>query len=344
MSSDAIQRTFGGGGGQNEFLNIGDAFLTVLNASGTAMVFSTYLGGSQDDTAQAIALDNAGSVYFAGNTLSRNLPGTAAAFQGAFGGAGTVGRVMGDAFLTKFSGFTVTPSINAVVNAASNTPGLVSPGMIFVVYGSGVGPAQLTGGSVSNGKVTANAGGVRILINGIAAPILYVSSAASAGVIPYEVSGSGAAQIIVEVNGVQSTPFQVPVVAAVPALFSINYSGSGQGAILNEDLTLNSASNPAPAGSVITLFGTGEGLTNPAGVDGQVAVSTFPVPQLQPASVTIGGQAATDIPYAGAAPAAVAGALQINVRIPANLSSGNQPVRFSVGSFQSQPNLTVAVK
>ena len=197
---------------------------------------------------------------------------------------------------------------------------------------------------MSNGKVTTNAGGVRILINGIAAPILYVSSAASAGVIPYEVSASGAAQIIVEVNGVQSTPFQVPVVAAVPALFSINYSGSGQGAILNEDLTLNSASNPAPAGSVITLFGTGEGLTNPAGVDGQVAVSTFPVPQLQPASVTIGGQAATDIPYAGAAPAAVAGALQINVRIPANLSSGNQPVRFSVGSFQSQPNLTVAVK
>ena len=59
---------------------------------------------------------------------------------------------------------------------------------------------------------------------------------------------------------------------AAPALFSANSSGKGNGAILNQDNTPNSPANPAEKGSVVVLFGTGEGQTNPRGVDGRIAM------------------------------------------------------------------------
>ncbi len=58
-----------------------DAFLTKLNASGTAEVFSTYLGGSGDDGATGIAVDASGNTWLRGNTKSTNFPVTPGAFQ-----------------------------------------------------------------------------------------------------------------------------------------------------------------------------------------------------------------------------------------------------------------------
>jgi beta-propeller repeat-containing protein len=52
----------------------GDGFLTVLGPAGSALVFSTYLGGSDDDAATAVAVDSTGKVYVAGNTASINFP------------------------------------------------------------------------------------------------------------------------------------------------------------------------------------------------------------------------------------------------------------------------------
>lgn len=61
-----IQSVYGGG----------DAFITKLNAAGTGLVYSTYLGGSGVDQASKIAVDLAGNAYVAGNTSSLNFPGT----------------------------------------------------------------------------------------------------------------------------------------------------------------------------------------------------------------------------------------------------------------------------
>jgi hypothetical protein len=63
-----------------------DAFVTKLNPTGTALVFSTYLGGSNDDGAISIALDSAGNVWLKGNTQSSNFPVTPGAFQTVAGG------------------------------------------------------------------------------------------------------------------------------------------------------------------------------------------------------------------------------------------------------------------
>ena len=77
-------------------------------------------------------------------------------------------------------------------------------------------------------------------------------------------------------------------------------------------------------------------------VDGKIASEVFPAPSL-PVTATVGGQSATVL-YAGAVPFQVAGLLQVNLRLPANLTPGNQPVVITVGSTQSQSNLTVAVR
>jgi uncharacterized protein (TIGR03437 family) len=89
---------------------------------------------------------------------------------------------------------------------------------------------------------------------------------------------------------------------------------------LNEDGPVNSTSNPAAKGSIVVLYGTGEGQTSPTGVDGRLALNVFPKPVL-PVSVRIGGRVA-EVLYFGAAPGLVAGVSQANVRIPADVSTG----------------------
>jgi uncharacterized protein (TIGR03437 family) len=235
------------------------------------------------------------------------------------------------------------PSISAVANAASNRAGAVSPGEIVEIYGAGIGPAALAVSSLDpNGRLSNLWAATRILFDGVAAPLLYVSGSQAAAIVPYAVDGHAQTQITVEYQGTASSPMAVPVVAAAPGIFSADTSGQGQGAILNQDNSLNSTSNPAASGSIVVLYATGEGQTAPGGVDGQMAGQPFPAPKLA-VTVAVNGQNA-EILYAGAAPGEVAGLLQINIRLPLGLTAGNIPVSFSVGGTASQPGLTVAVK
>ena len=114
----------------------------------------------------------------------------------------------------------------------------------------------------------------------------------------------------------------LPVAPVAPSIFSADYTGSGQGAILNQDgVTVNSTAAPAAKGSIIAIYATGEGQTNPGGVDGQLANgATLPKPKL-PIQVLINGKPA-EVQYAGAAPKAVAGLFQVNAKIPRRHSVG----------------------
>ncbi len=103
-----IQATFGGGGTScngNTNVPCGDAFVTKLNSTGMALVYSTYLGGSGEDGGVAIKIDSTGAAYVAGETDSSNFPTTAGAFQTKFGGGSAgctnTGFTCGDAFVTK---------------------------------------------------------------------------------------------------------------------------------------------------------------------------------------------------------------------------------------------------
>ncbi|MHB8747788.1 MAG: SBBP repeat-containing protein, partial [Aggregatilineales bacterium] len=92
------------GGAYQTFVNGSyDAFVTKLNASGSALVYSTYLGGSGLEKANAIAVDASGNAYVAGYTYSPDFPTTTGAFQTTNGGGNCSVYNCGDAFLTKLN-------------------------------------------------------------------------------------------------------------------------------------------------------------------------------------------------------------------------------------------------
>ncbi len=174
----------------------------------------------------------------------------------------------------------------------------------------------------------------------------YQGSGVSPGeiaIVPYEVAGKASTQLQVEYLGALSDPVTVPVAVAVPGLFTKDFSGTGQGSILNQDESPNTAANPAARGSFVSLYATGEGETNPGGIAGMVGGEKLPKPRL-PVTATIGGVSA-EVTYAGGASGLVAGAMQIYVRVPASIPPGRAtPVQISVGNASSQAGVTLAVQ
>jgi uncharacterized protein (TIGR03437 family) len=236
-------------------------------------------------------------------------------------------------------------STGGIVDAGSFQANPVSPGKIIAIFGTNLGPPVAVGAQVANGALTQTLGNVRVLFDGIPAPLTAASSGQVNAIVPYAVSGRATTSVVVEYQGQRSPAVTVPVQAASPSLFTANASGTGQGAILNQDGSLNGVESPSTRGSIVVLFGTGEGLTTPAGVDGKLAVPPYPAPIL-PLTVQIGGIDA-EVLYAGAAPGLTAGLFQVNVRVPAGLARipgvGQYPVVVRVGSFTSQAGVTVAV-
>ena len=234
-------------------------------------------------------------------------------------------------------------ALRAITNAGSYANGAVAPGEIISLFGTNMGPATGTGLSLTAaGLVSTSLSGVQVLFDGFPAPLIYVRSDQVSAIVPYEVAGRVTAQVTLVYNGQTSAPLTVPVTDSAPALFTADASGKGQGAILNQDSSVNSPSNPAAKGSVVVLYGTGEGATDPPGVDGQIAGSVLPKPKL-PVSVTINGKDAVVL-YAGAAPSEVAGLIQVNVLLPDGINSGSVPVVLRVGSATSQAGVLVSVQ
>src|SRR5207302_375365 len=148
--------------------------------------------------------------------------------------------------------------------------------------------------------------------------------------------------------GQSSNAIGVQISPTAPGIFTANASGTGPGAILNPDFSVNSPSNPAAKGSTVAVYMTGEGLTSPTQATGAVTPGTLPAPQVTPApllpvAVLVDGQPA-GIAYAGEAPRLVAGVLQVNVQIPATARTGDLPLVISIGGTSSQTGVTVSVR
>jgi uncharacterized protein (TIGR03437 family) len=234
-------------------------------------------------------------------------------------------------------------AVAAVTNGASNLPGPVAPGEIVVLYGSGIGPAQVvTGSAGSDGLYGKQLDGVTVSFNGVAAPILYVWKTQVSAVVPYEISGVSA-QVAVGWHGQTTAALSVPVASSAPGLFTWDSSGKGAAAAVNQDLSFNTTASPAHIGDVISLFGTGEGQTNPGGLDGTLGAASPPQASL-PVTVTIGGQLA-QVQYAGGVGGQVAGLMQINARIPSGILPGDAvPVLLQVGNASSPSGVAISVR
>ncbi len=211
------------------------------------------------------------------------------------------------------------PSItdHSVVNAASFIDGSVAPGELVTIFGS-----NLLGTTTQLGTTTTQ---TRVLFNGMPATLLYVANDQVSAIVPNGVAGQKEAQVVVDRNGVLSGTLTIPVAASAPGLFTATANGRGQAAALNENLSINSASNPAAKGSIVVLFGTGAGQ-----------------PEL-PVSVTIDGQGAKVL-YSGPTGDSLAGVIQVNVQLPAGIHSGAVPVVLRLDGGVSQPGVTLAVR
>ena len=319
-------------------------------------------------TPQGLGVDAAGNFYFVdgiSSSVRKVLPGggvvtIAGNGQQGFSGDGGPASV---ALLSHPAGLAITSSGNIYVadtgnqiirqltpvansvgvqDAASGLPGSIAPGEILTIFGSALGPAALTSFTLgTNGLFPTQIAGTSVTFNGTPAPLIYTSAGVVAAIAPYEISKASTATISLTYLGKTYIAASVPVVATAPSMFTANASGSGQAAALNQNLSVNSAANPAKAGSIIVLYATGEGLTN-ASVNGKPAGNTgIPTPFL-PVQVKIGNQIVTP-GYYGGAPTLVAGVMQINAQIPASILPGAVQVQVLVGGYPSQTGVTIAV-
>ena len=241
---------------------------------------------------------------------------------------------------------TAGPVVAAVANAASYASGAVAPGEMLVIYGSSLGGATIVTMQVTSaGLVATTLAGTRVLFDGVPAPLLYTTGNQVSAIVPYGLDGHTQTSLQVEYQGVRSAPFILPVTTAVPGIFTADSSGRGQGAIVNQDGTINTPDNPASPGSLVSIYGTGDGQTLPDGKDGIIIGGAGDLHYtLLPVTASIGGQAA-DVIYAGSVGGEVAGIFQANTRIPKGLPPGDAlPVSLTVGTSSSQVGVTIAVQ
>jgi len=254
-----------------------------------------------------------------------------------------------------FTVLQITVKPVSITNAASYAAGVVSPGENIVIWGTSIGPPNLTYGALiaGGGALSTSAGNTRVLFDGVAAPMVYALATQTSVMVPYEVAGRPTTSVVVEYQGVQSAPLVYSVQAAVPGIYTQNLQGTGPGAILNQDgITVNGPGTMAAKGSVVSIYMTGEGQTSPAGATGAIAPVNVPAPWKQPhlkATATVAGSQAT-VQYYGSAPGLVSGVMQVNVQIPANAPSGALPIVITLTdpatglAYSTQGQVTVSVQ
>lgn len=231
--------------------------------------------------------------------------------------------------------------IKALTSGASLLPGVIAPGEVVVVWGAGLGPAQLTQFQLnSSGAVPTAVGGTRVFFNGIAAPLLYSSGNQVSAVVPFGVTGPRA-DVVVTYQGQVSSSLTATVADVAPALFTLAGSGTGAAVAVNQDGSVNDSGHPAKAGTYVTLYATGGGQTNPPGQDGFPNATPLPLP-VATITVTIGGKDAT-VQFAGGAPGIVAGVLQLNVLVPTGLTAGPVSVVMKAAGSTSPSGVTIYV-
>ncbi len=336
------------------FVPFPSMFVARLDSSGQNLLWSTFAGDFDvsGTSLGAMALDAEGNVWLTGVSASPDVPllpetpRLGDTFAIALSADGThivesrTAPAVGKSILLDGNGNTVllgstgtllrlpaagSPGVAVFgldsAAAPASVVGEVAPGEIISLYGTELGPAASADAltEATTGKLPAALGGSHLTFDGVEAPLLYASSNQVNAIVPFAVSGKLSTNVQLISESGKSESFVLNVVPAAPAIFN-----DGFGAIaLNEDGTLNSVSNPAMPGSVVTVWASGAGVFTPPLSEGAfLGGPPLPAPAL-PVSVLIAGMPTpAEIVYAGAAPYSVAGLLQVSFRLPANAPPG----------------------
>jgi uncharacterized protein (TIGR03437 family) len=215
-------------------------------------------------------------------------------------------------------GLLKSPVISLISNSAGNGAGAVAPGSIVSVYGTNLASGTQTASQNPLPKVLAAS---RILINGLAAPLLSASSTQINAQVPYE-TPAGTATLVAMAGNSASAPAALRIQETAPGIF----------VVLNQDGTVNGPAHAASPGSPLLVLATGLGPTEPSVPTGVAAPSGQPVSAMVPLSASIGGQNATVL-AAGLAPGLV-GVFTVTLSVPQQ-APGNHPLVIQAGGVSS---------
>ena len=309
-------------------------FVAHVDVTASKLLHSTYLAGTAGGTGTALALSADGSVHVAGSTLSTDFPALGGPFQSA--------KSTDYAIFLQSLDFTktpppvtttVTPAIGAVVNGASFAAASLAPGAAITISGTNL--ATSTAHFTSAPPATLE--GTSVSINGQNIPLFYVSPTQINGQVPFEIP-PGAATLKVTANGATSSAFSLTVADAAPGIFLV---GTNRAAATNPDGSVNSSTNPAATGAIVTVYFTGIGpLDHPVATGGSAPLDGTLCKPTRPVTVTIGDQL-VDVQFAGLTPGSISLA-QANVVMP-QLPSGDYPIVIKVGSASSNAPLISVV-
>lgn len=210
--------------------------------------------------------------------------------------------------------------------AQAGSPYISGPlvaGEVVSIYGAGFGPDQGDAAQPSGDTIGTELAGVQVMIEGTAVPLLYASSAQINFVAPYLLAGRTAAHIHIVTSSATSNEVVLGVRAAAPEIFT----NSGGEAIVNQDGTINTQANPAHTGDTVSMWVSGLGQTNPAGLDGSIptAAGSTPVLPIMVQLQTVAPFPDASVTYAGNAPGLVSGVEQVNFQIVAAQPVGEGP-------------------
>jgi uncharacterized protein (TIGR03437 family) len=296
-----------------------DAFVATIAADGSRLLYSTYLGGSQDDAALAVATDPQGNLILAGQTWSSDFP---------VPGGVQLPTGLGEAFVVK-STPPPPPAVASVLNAASYQPGIAA-GSWVMIKGSNLANTTRTwvNSDFVNGNLPVALDGVSVTIDGKPASVYYISPTQINVLAPSD-NAIGAVSVVVNNNGATSLPATAQLQAVAPAFFTYQGTAYALASRLPDYAPVGYPSMPAKPGDTVVLWGTGFGETAPALA---VAIPT----------VTVGGLPAQLVGLYTTSGSA--GLNQLTIQLPAGLPSGAALVQASIGGVPTQAGITVFVE
>jgi uncharacterized protein (TIGR03437 family) len=339
LSASPLQSQMAGDSGRHYSVNAqGDGFLAVLNPTATALLYSTYVGGSDDDALGGVVLDGKGNVYVAGGSSSLNMPVTSAnAYQAKYGGGG-------DAYYAVFSGFSLAPPAITKVANAEGESATIAPNTWVEVKGTQLAPDtrtwQASDFAAFNNQLPTALDTVSVTFNGEKAFVYYISSTQINVLTPPDMNvSSGSVTVQVIFNGVPSGPVVVPaqtysasffVDNGGPYVLATHAPGAGgcpapiNGVCLVGPTTLYPGySTPAQPGETIVIYANGFGPTTPAAVIGSLTQSGTLTP---PPAIHIDGALIQPNPVSFAGLISP-GLYQFNVTMPSTLTGGDHMIQ-----------------
>jgi uncharacterized protein (TIGR03437 family) len=287
----------------------GSAFVGELSADGSAFLYAQQFPAGA--SGQAIAVDASGEVHF----------------------AGSIGLI---STLTPIEPLGGARALSIVNGASGQLTGTVAPGEIVSIYGLAMGPSSGVTATPEDGQFPNSLGGVQVLVNGTAIPLLYVSAAQINAEIPTSDAGgrlglAAMADFQVVYNSGTLPDFRLAVVSSNLAAFE----DEGSMAVINQDGTLNKIDNPAEPGSSVSIWVTGFGASGAPAVGAAATAANNYCATCQASLNDGSATVAETVEYAGSAPGLIDGVMQINFMLPSQLAyaKGGAWVTFTAAGY-----------